>query len=89
VTIPEIFSMLLDGERVVIACSPEQGESLRIQLVKRWSKYKRELDAVGFLGADKAELVCSCTRDATSGTTAYLLRKTVRQPLQFTIIPSE
>ena len=88
-TIPEIFNLLLDMKAPVISCSKAEAESLRVQLVKRWSKYKRELDSVGMLDDARKALACSCQWDEEAGTAKYLLREPTRKPVEFKVISME
>jgi len=53
-TLQELFDKLLDDRAVNVACDFRTAENLRARLCRKWSKYKTDMDAVGFLSEELA-----------------------------------
>lgn len=85
----ELFDTLLKTREVQVVLSKQDSENLRIALVKKWNKYKVEMDSLGFLADDLA--TCSVSRRAPTSdslTYCYLLVPKRNQPNQYEILPS-
>lgn len=85
--ISQIFDVLLDKRRVTLRLLDSKArESLRVQLTKKWSRYKRELDAVGFLPKSQVHEVLSVEVDKDAGTVTFYLRETIRKKATYEVI---
>lgn len=89
-TLQDLFDQLILERTVVVQVDKKQAESLRVQLVKKWGKYKRELDALGFLSDDLAN--CSLCRTPPTETEpgyTFSLAEFARPRIEYTVLVSE
>lgn len=89
-TLQEVFDQLILERKVIVQLDKQQAESLRVLLVKKWGKYKRELDALGFLSDDLVN--CSlCRKSPTEEESGYtfLLREYTRSKTEYTVLDSK
>lgn len=86
-TLQEVFDQLILERKVTVQLDKQQAESLRVLLVKKWAKYKRELDALGFLSDDLVN--CSLCRELPSveepGYT-FKLQEYTRSKTEYTVL---
>lgn len=86
-TIQDIFDTLLRDRKVRLVLNRSQADSVRVQLAKKWKKYKTELDSIGYLAADLAN--CSVKRTPpTAEDTCWVFTLEERQQalLEYTIL---
>lgn len=69
----ELFNTLVEKKQITVPYTGELAESLRVQLVKKFSWHKNYMDKVGFLDNVTAQQVVSMERGENS--TTYHLRK--------------
>lgn len=83
----DMFDKLLVERQVTVAVSKVEAENLRIQLAKKWSKYKIDMDSVGFLSQELG--ACSLCRrgpDETTGAYKFLLAPKLRRPTEYNVL---
>lgn len=86
-TLQELFDTLLDTRQVQVVLSKDQAESLRVQLVKKWNKYKLDMDAVGFLADDLQRCsLCRRTSATADGTYTFSLEPKKRSLTQYEVL---
>jgi len=85
-TLQDIFDTLVLERRVTVQLDKSKAESLRVQLVKKWSKYKIDLDSLGFLEDDLA--ACSLCRRTLSNSQGYefLLEPRLKQTINYEVL---
>ena len=87
-TLSDLFDTLLVDRSIVLELEKSHAESLRVQLSKKWSKYKTDMDACGFLSTELA--ACSMMRRAgdTAGLYEFVLEPNKRSTIQYTVLPA-
>lgn len=83
-TLQDIFDTLVLERRVTVQLDKSKAESLRIQLSKKWSKYKTDLDSLGFLEDDLA--ACSLCRKKVEDGYEFLLEPRQKNLIEYTLI---
>jgi hypothetical protein len=79
-TFTDIFEKLLEDKQIDVEVTGSTAESLRVSLIRKWTKYKKQYDSLGFLSDEMKSLSVSMTKlpvDETTGIggTRYSLRQ--------------
>lgn len=85
-TLSDLFDQLLTDRSVTVELDKQTAESLRVQLSKKWSKYKVEMDACGFLSDDLAACSLMRRRGETEGSYEFVLAPKQRSAVSYTIL---
>lgn len=65
---------------------PSTAQSLRVMLVKKWSKYKQGLDDLGFLDEETRNLSVGMDLGKEAGEFVFKLRPKKRTPVEYKIL---
>lgn len=89
-TLQDLFDTLLLERKALVQIDKSGAESLRIQLVKKWNKYKVELDALGFLAADLQDCsICRRNPETEGGPYQFFLMPRRKHKVEYTIVTPE
>lgn len=91
-TLQDLFDELLDKRTFTVRLgSRQQAESLRVQLVVKWGKYKVSMDACGFLAEDLQDCsMCMTTgKGEQAGTYTFLLQPKRRSVVSYELVGAE
>lgn len=90
-TLEEIFTTLLETQRITLSLSRVSANSLRTSLLRKLKDYKIQTEALGWLGEDVAKSTISLEFSGAeeSGTARIYLRPKKRIPVSYTLISEE
>ena len=83
----ELFdALLLDRELTLRIETKQQAESLRVSLVRKFSSYKQQMNAIGFLDPSLEDCGCSLQWDHESKLATVFLRTRKVIAIQYELI---
>lgn len=86
-TLPEIFDVLLTERTVALQLAAKsQAESLRVSLVRKFSNYKNQMSALGFLDSSYEGTVCSLEWNQESKVATFYFRAKLTRPTDYEIV---
>jgi hypothetical protein len=87
VTLLELFDALLLDRKLTLRIETKQrAESLRVSLVRKFSNYKTQMDAIGFLDPSLEVCGCSLQWDKESKLATIALRPRTVVSIQYELI---
>jgi hypothetical protein len=86
-TLQDLFDQLLTDREAVVVMERAASENLRVQLAKKWSKYKRDLDELGFLSEDLAACSLQRRQGETDMIWVFKLAPKTTQTISYQVLP--
>lgn len=82
-----VFSILLHKKQVSLQLALEDEQRLRVSLVKKFSRHKKELDSIGVLDEELEKCSLSVDRTESTGVSTFHIRpRKVRTRIEYTLI---
>jgi hypothetical protein len=86
-TLPELFDAVLSSREIKLRVeTKQQAESLRVSLVRKFSSYKKQMTAIGFLDPTLENCGCSVQWDKESKIATLALRQRRVQLTQYELV---
>jgi hypothetical protein len=70
----DLFELLLDQRKIALETSKDHANILRVAIVRKFSDYKRQMTALGFLDEDLEKACVSLEYHKESGVATFYIR---------------
>lgn len=85
----DLFELLLDKRKLALETSKDHANILRVAIVRKFSDYKKQMTALGFLDADLENACVSLEYNEESNVASFFLRPKRASKVVFKIIDGD